>query len=420
MDATLTAVTIALAVVLAPSAAARAPAEEQGVCILYSEVEAPVDPVLVLGETGTGKTAVASAVHALGGRRDRSFRTVNCTELGAGDVALANAKLFGLGRGSGLGGVPKDGQPGLLDEADGGVLFLDEVGSLPVEAQRLLLLPLERRPFNPAAGRGEPRTVDVKFIAATNRDLAEDVQAGRFPRDVFERLAGSVIHLPPLRARPEDVGRLAVHFLGELGRELGEAPLGVGPAAAEALARYGWPGNARELRRTVRHAAQRARLAGRASVEREDLPPELWPRATPAAGVAAPAGAARAGADPLAEAGFTEVERREIRALVATGFRVGEAEALLGYSQKSRTLSHRLRGIELKALDVAGCDPRAAARLLVPADPVFWAVVERRLARALEAAARNLEVPDRTLMLLRTEHRRHALRVMAFLRKRPA
>jgi len=374
------------------------------------------DPTLVLGETGTGKTAVAEAVRALGPRRQGPFRTVNCSELAAGDPTIATGKLFGYGKGSGLANVPREGQPGLLEETDGGVLFLDEVAELPHQAQVLLLLPLERRPFNPAVGRGEARRVDVKFVCATNRDLAEEVEARQFPRDLFERLAGHVIHLPPLRARPEDVVRLTTHFLDELAAEQSAAPVAVAPAAGEVLRRYLWPGNARELRRTVRQAAQRALLAGRSAIERQDLPPELLARATPPPTPGARPD--RAAVEPLARADFTEAEQRELAALRATGFRVGEAETLLGFSTKSRTLSHRLRGLEYKALDATGCDPERGAQLLVPADPALRPTVVRRLEKALDHAQRNLDQPERILALLRTEHRRHALAVMAYLRVR--
>ncbi|MGB8933346.1 MAG: sigma 54-interacting transcriptional regulator, partial [Anaeromyxobacteraceae bacterium] len=208
------------------------------------------DPTLILGETGTGKTAVAQAIWALGPRFGHPFRTINCSELAAGDPAIATAKLFGHGTGSGLANVPKEGQPGVLEETEGGVLFLDEVGDLPRQAQALLLLPLERRAFHPAVGRGPARSVDLKFVCATNRDLVEEVQAGRFPRDLYERLAGSVIHVPPLRARHGDVARLADHFLREAALEAGGEVLLLAEAAGEVLARHDWPGNARELRRT--------------------------------------------------------------------------------------------------------------------------------------------------------------------------
>ncbi len=396
---------------------------------LFEEIllaSASPDPALILGETGTGKTAVAEAIWALGPRGGRAFRTVNCSELAAGDPVIATGKLFGHGSGSGLANVPKEGQPGILEETDGGVLFLDEVGDLPRQAQSLLLLPFERRPFHPAVGRGPARTVDVKFVCATNRDLDEEVQAGRFPRDLYERLAGHVIHVPPLRARPEDIARLAAHFLHEACFESGGADLAISSEAGEALLRHGWRGNARELRRTIRQAAQRARLAERETIEAGDLPAEIT-GASGAGGAGAAGGGSGAREAPgaashreaLHEAGFTEREVAEVEALRATGFRVGEAEALLGYSSKSRTFSHRFRGLCLKALSLASFEPGAAAVLLTGAEPALAPLVARRLQTMLDSLAeRAHEPPDKILTNLLTEHRRYALEVLAHLRKR--
>jgi len=379
---------------------------------------ATADPTLILGETGTGKTAIAEAIWALGPRSGGAFRTINCSELATADPAIATGKLFGHGTGSGLANVPKEGQPGILEETDGGVLFLDEIGDLPRQAQALLLLPLERRPFHPAVGRGTARSVDVKFVCATNRDLAEEVQDGRFPRDLYERLASHVIHLPPLRARRGDVERLSSHFLREVAAELGVAELAISTAAADALSTHVWPGNARELRRVIRQAAQRAHLDGRASIDPSDLPPEIPARAAPP-GAAAPSVPTASRAEALHRAGFTEREVAEVGALCATGFRVGEAEALLGYSSKSRTFSHRLRGLSLKALSCSAFDPDSAAQLLTGGDPALTRVAARRLRVMLASLAeRANDAPDRVLTNLLTEHRRYALETLTHVRKR--
>ncbi len=389
---------------------------------LFEEIviaSATPDPTLILGETGTGKTAIAEAIWLLGTRSGHAFRTINCSELATGDPAIATGKLFGHGPGSGLANVPKDGQPGILEEADGGTLFLDEVGDLPRQAQALLLLPLERRPFHPAVGRGPARTVDVKFVCATNRDLGEEVQAGRFPRDLYERLAGHVIHAPPLRARPEDIPALAAHFAHEASVEMGAPDLGVSSAAAESLARHAWPGNARELRRAVRQAVQRARLDGRGTVETADLPAEITTTAPGAREKRAAPPAELTRPEALRRAGFTDREVAEIGALCATGFRVGEAEALLGYSGKSRTFSHRLRGLSLKALSLGRFSPEAAAELLTGADSALAPLAARRLRAMLDSlAGRAHDSPDKVLTNLLTEHRRYALEALAHVRKR--
>jgi DNA-binding NtrC family response regulator len=389
---------------------------------LFEEIliaAASPDPTLILGETGTGKTAVAEAIWALGPRAAGRFRTLNCAEFAAGDPAIATGKLFGFGSGSGLTSVPKEGQPGILEETAGGVIFLDEVGELPRQAQTLLLLPLERRPFHPAIGRGAERTVDLKFVCATNRDIVEEVQAARFPRDLYERLAGHVIHVPPLRARPEDIGALARHFLEEAAREAGSPGLTLAPEADEALRRHDWPGNARELRRVLRQAVQRARLDGRAVLEIVDLPPEVIAGNTRSPALPTGQSANEARAEALRRAGFAEREVDEIAALCSTGYRVGEAEALLGFSGKSRTFSHRLRGLGLKALSVARLDVQAAASLMTGADPALAPVVARRLRTLLDSLAERIHDPEEKILAsLLTEHRRFALYVVATLRAR--
>jgi len=237
------------------------------------------DPTSIFGDTGTGKTATAEAIWKLGKRKDAPFRTVNCSELAAGDPTIASGKLFGYGKNSGLPNLPRDGQPGLLEEADGGVLFLDEVATLPPQAQALLLLPLEGRPFRPAVGTGPERRVNVKFVLATNRDLAEEADLGRFPRDLYERIAGEVIRLPNLRERKADIPLLCDRFLDQLLDEEGtRRELSAG--ANKLLSEYDWPGNVRELQRSVRHAFRRADLEGRDTIEADDLPEALRTKAT--------------------------------------------------------------------------------------------------------------------------------------------
>src|SRR5439155_25977663 len=125
-----------------------------------------------------------------------------------------------FGKGSGLQNVPKDGQAGLLEDVDTGTLFFDEIHRLPLEAQAMLLLPIEGRPFHPAVGKGDPKIVDVKFIFATNVDLKAEAQAGRFPFDLYQRLAQSQIKVPPLQERRDDIATLAEHFLDECKGEL--------------------------------------------------------------------------------------------------------------------------------------------------------------------------------------------------------
>ena len=337
------------------------------------------DPVLITGETGTGKTGVAEALHRLGPRADKPFRVVNCAELGAADHAITAGRLFGFGKGSGLANVGKDGQPGLLEDVDGGTLFFDEIHRLPLDAQAMLLLPIEGRPFHPAVGKGEPRTVDVKFIFATNVDLRAESQAGRFPFDLFQRLAQSQIHVPPLAERREDIAVLAEHFLDECKVEYDIQHATFAPSLLKHLVQRRYDGNIRELRHLVREIARRAAFELDTVLTLDHLP-EAWEKLPEHAAEAAPDAAVDAALDAATGAaappgtnddnsGFWhELEMQELRALRRHRFKIAAAEIELGLSSKSRTLTNHLRGMCFKALCQSEQDGRfdvKAAALLV-------------------------------------------------------
>jgi DNA-binding NtrC family response regulator len=329
------------------------------------------DPVLIMGETGTGKTLVAEALWKLSPRAEKPYRTVNCAELQAADPLVVMGRLFGFGRNSGLHNVPKEGQPGMLEECQGGTLFLDEVALLPPQAQALLLLPAEGRAFNPAAGRGDPVTVDVKLVFATNRDLPAEARAGRFPMDLMMRMGHAVIRLPSLRERPEDAAELAHHFVAEAAREL-NATLTPSPALLLDVTRRRWPGNVRELKSALRDACRRASFRGLNVVDVEHLPPgagqdgatapaaitasrsQTPPALSPvvaAHGAPAPARIATPVAvSQLHGVDFTAQELGELNVLRRHRFQIAPSEAELGLSQKSRTLTNHLRGLCFKAL----------------------------------------------------------------------
>jgi two-component system nitrogen regulation response regulator GlnG len=226
-------------------------------------------PVLVRGETGTGKELVAKAIHGASARFERPFIAVN---MGAIPPSLASAELFGAERGAFTGADRR--RPGYFNLADKGTLFLDEVGEAPAEVQAILLRALETGEIQ-AVGAQQPRRVDVRLITATDADLEARIAQGSFRAPLLHRLASYEIVLPPLRERREDIGRLVVHFLREELARVGEAhrmdPPGPGggpwlPAALMVrLATYDWPGNVRQLRNVVRQLVVRSR--GAASLE---------------------------------------------------------------------------------------------------------------------------------------------------------
>jgi two-component system response regulator AtoC len=209
--------------------------------------------VLLHGETGTGKELAARAVHACSARAGRRFVPVNC---GALPAELVESELFGHARGAFTGATAL--KRGLFEEAEGGTIFLDEIGDLPLAVQVKLNRVLQEREARRVGDTAAYR-VDVRVIAATHRDLKAEVQAGRFREDLFYRLNVFPVVLPPLRERREDVPSLAAHFLEKHARVLGRPLTGFDAAALLALSGYAWPGNVRELENAVERAVAVAR-----------------------------------------------------------------------------------------------------------------------------------------------------------------
>jgi anaerobic nitric oxide reductase transcription regulator len=216
--------------------------------------------VLITGETGVGKEVVARAIHADSGRADRALIQVNCAAL---PETIAESELFGHVRGAFTGAVEQ--RAGKFEVADGGTLFLDEIGELPLSIQPKLLRALQTGEIQ-RVGSDRAIRVDVRIVAATNRDLAAEVAARRFRPDLFHRLSVYPVHVPPLRERGEDVVILAGYFLDEARTRLGLGAIRLTPAARAALRTYDWPGNVRELEHAVLRAALRA-AAGQRHVD---------------------------------------------------------------------------------------------------------------------------------------------------------
>jgi two-component system nitrogen regulation response regulator NtrX len=198
--------------------------------------------VLIWGENGTGKELVARRIHALSNRHDAAFVEVNCAAI---PEDLIESELFGHVKGSFTGAVAD--KLGKFDLADGGTLFLDEVGDMSMKTQAKVLRVLEEQRFEPV-GSNQTREVDVRVIAATNKDLEEEIRAGHFREDLYYRLNVIPLRVPPLRARREDIPLLADRFLDDYAAEYGQQPQRFSPDALALLVSYRWPGNVRELR----------------------------------------------------------------------------------------------------------------------------------------------------------------------------
>ena len=209
--------------------------------------------ILVMGESGTGKELIASALHRNSPRRSKPFVSLNCAVL---SDTLLESQLFGHVRGAFTGAVMN--QKGLLEEADGGTLFLDEIGDVSPAVQAKLLRVTQEKDFI-VLGSTRTRKVDVRFVAATNKDLMREVREGRFREDLYYRLNVISITLPPLRDRRDDIEALALHFLKATTRRMKKEVLGIDEEALQALVQYDWPGNVRELENIIERAVILAR-----------------------------------------------------------------------------------------------------------------------------------------------------------------
>lgn len=204
--------------------------------------------VLLLGESGTGKELFARAVHHISARRDKPFVAVNCAAI---PETLIENELFGHERGAFTGAG--DRRLGKFELASAGTIFLDEIGELPLAVQSKLLRAIEEKTIDRIGGRA-PIPVDVRVVAATNRDLRSAAEAGEFRRDLFFRLAVFPVQIPPLRERADDVILLARHFAAQLGRELRKRPATLSERSIKALRDHSWPGNVRELENAIERA----------------------------------------------------------------------------------------------------------------------------------------------------------------------
>src|SRR6185436_12023580 len=219
--------------------------ELQAVCDVVKQAAPTKATVLVLGESGTGKELIAQALHELSPRRDKPFVKVACAAL---SESLLESELFGHERGSFTGAIGR--KEGRFELADGGTLLLDEIGEISPTVQVKLLRALQTREFERVGGT-QTIKVDVRVVAATNRDLAAEVKAGKFREDLYYRLNVVAVTLPPLRKRRGDIPALAAFFVEKYAKAYGKAVTSLAPGTLTALLSHEWPGNVRELENVI-------------------------------------------------------------------------------------------------------------------------------------------------------------------------
>jgi transcriptional regulator with GAF, ATPase, and Fis domain len=309
---------------------------------------APTDAtVLINGETGTGKELIARAIHSGGRRADRPFIKLNCAALPPG---LVESELFGHEKGAFSGALQK--REGRYELANGGTIFLDEIGELPMDVQAKLLRVLQEQEFE-RVGSSRTIKVDVRVVAATNRDLRRCIRDGEFREDLYYRLAVFPVELPPLRARTEDIPLLVQFFVQKYAPRVGRRVEGVDPETLAALMRYSWPGNIRELENLV----ERALILNSGATLK--IAPELLalhapePAAAPAVVALAAIAAPPQPGEDTADTGLHAVQREHIlRVLRSTRWVIeGNAGAAVKLGLKPATLRHRMKKLGISRAD---------------------------------------------------------------------
>jgi NtrC-family two-component system response regulator AlgB len=283
------------------------PAMVKALQTAFKAAETPAN-ILILGQSGTGKSVLAREIHKRSTRASEAFVTVNCPSLSR---ELLESELFGHAKGSFTGAVSETF--GKVAAADGGTLYLDEIGEMPLDIQPKLLRLLQEREYE-RVGEAFPRRANVRVIAATNRDLSAEAKAGRFREDLYYRLNVIAVTLPGLRDRPADILRMAEGARRYFASRAGKGQLGFSDAVIKAFTAYTWPGNLRELRNVIERAVI---LAPGDKIELADLPEDLSGSSTPAVAVGA-------------RVTLEELEAEHIRRIVATCRNLEDAAHTLG------------------------------------------------------------------------------------------
>ena len=319
------------------------------VAVLHAvEQVAPADStVLILGETGTGKELIARAIHNRSARRERALVTVNCSAISAG---LVESELFGHRKGAFTGAIEQ--RIGRFELANNGTIFLDEIGELPLEAQVKLLRVLQEQEFEPV-GSSRPVRVDVRVIAATNRDLLREVESGRFRSDLFYRLNVFPVQMPPLRERRSDIPQLVALFLSRFSKRLGKKIDGVSKETITRLMEYSWPGNIRELQNVIERAVV---MSSGPNLQLDQHLAPLPAHESKAAAAAAPGDIKPIEGEPRSSASLDDVERAHIVSVLrqTTGVIDGPRGAAQILKIHPNTLRHRLGRLGIKPQDHRG------------------------------------------------------------------
>jgi DNA-binding NtrC family response regulator len=310
--------------------------------------------VLIIGESGTGKELIARAIHRHSPRKDRPFVAVSCAAI---PETLIESELFGYEKGAFTGAITR--RQGLFEAADKSTLLLDEIGELNVNMQAKVLRALQEREIRRVGGR-EDIKVDVRIIAATNKDLEAEVKRGAFREDLYYRLNVVSVNLPPLRERSTDIPQLAEYFVARACQDAGRPPMTITTEAMRLLLSFHWPGNVRQLD-TVLHRA--VLLSGGRAIDYMDLPIEVrfsdLPHRDPEAAAASEAGGAHPFRLPAQGINLEEVERDFIlQAMERSGGVIARAAKLLGLTY--RTLQYRLEKFQIRREGGEGVPPPEA------------------------------------------------------------
>lgn len=273
--------------------------------------------ILILGESGTGKELIAGTVHFNSPRRTKRFLSINCAAL---SDTLLESQLFGHVRGAFTGAIST--QKGLLEEADGGTLFLDEIGDVSPAVQAKLLRVIQERDFMPV-GATKSKQVDIRFVAATNKDLSKEIKEGRFREDLYYRLNVITLNLPPLRDRKEDIEPLGRHFMMKYAKRINKEMSGISPEALAVMTSYNWPGNVRELENIIERAVI---LSNNGEITPDKLP--IWNEEQFSSQTSP--------SIPQPLVSLEIVEREHIRRVLAgTGYHKSKTAEILGISRKT-------------------------------------------------------------------------------------